>query len=206
MPGRKMTMAHGAKWAVASLIVVGVFSASACGDGDNGRPRLEASTTSSSVLTTAPGATGGSQPPLPPATRGPKTIVFDNVTFHVPTSWDIDRQGDTAFVGVLAGGVRDVMLRVERHFEGSIDTLKPGDCPREGDPPERAVSVVTVESGLRPIGNRKAEYRLWRVTCATVGTHEHRAWLLPVSKIAIYEQVHEGHPENTDVVATADVG
>lgn len=140
-----------------------------------------------------------------PATRRPKTVTFGTITFSVPADWDIDVEGDTAFVGVLAGGPDDVMLRVERNFTGSIDSLKPADCPREGDPSERAVSVDTTESGLRPVGSKKAEYRLWRVTCKTVGTREHRAWLLPTSKIAIYEQVHEGHPENVDVVTTAVV-
>src|SRR5207248_984643 len=79
-------------------------------------------------------------------------------------------------------------LRVQRNFAGSIDTLKPAGCPREGDPSEPTVTVETVESGLRPVGDRNAEYRLWRVTCATGGAHEHRVWLLPTSKIAIYEQ------------------
>jgi hypothetical protein len=194
-------------WRASSIVgLLFLFIAGACSDRDNSGPSLDTSSTSSSAMATSTGASGGSQRPASPATRGPKAILFDEVTFHAPLSWDIDREGDTAFVGVLAGGVQDVMLRVERHFEGSIDTLKPRDCPREGNPPERAVSVVTVETGFRPVGNRKAEYRLWRVTCATVGVHEHRAWLLPVSKIAIYEQVHDGHPENVDVVTMADVG
>ena len=121
----------------------------------------------------------------------------------MPENWDIDVDGDTAYVGVLAGGPDDVMLRVQGNFTSSIDSLKPTLCPREGDPPERAVAVETVESGLRPVGSRKADYRLWRVQCETVGTSDHRAWVLPRSKIAIYEQVF--HPANADVVASADV-
>ena len=95
---------------------------------------------------------------------------------------------------------RSVALQNKRQA-GSIDTLKPAGCPREGDPSEPAVSVETVESGLRPVGDRNAEYRLWRVTCATGGAHEHRVWLLPTSKIAIYEQVPDA--ADADVVASA---
>jgi hypothetical protein len=138
-----------------------------------------------------------------PATRFPKTVTFGRIVFSVPQDWGIDAQGDTAFVGVLAGGLDDVALRVQRNFSGSIDSLRPTGCPREGDPPERALSVDTVETGFRPVGDRSAEYRLWRVTCATGGAREHRAWLLPTSKIAIYEQVHDSL--SPEVVATAKV-
>jgi hypothetical protein len=190
----------------------------ACSGGDKQKPLAESPSTSASAPGSEPAATPSPNPRGAPAgvptrspapsvspTPRPKTIAFGNITFHAPADWDIDVEGDTAFVGVLAGGPDDVMLRVQRNFAGSIDSLKPAGCPREGDPPEPAVSVQTVESGLRPVGSRKAEYRLWRVTCATVRTREHRAWLLPTSKIAIVEQVHEGHPENVDVVTTAEV-
>jgi hypothetical protein len=132
-------------------------------------------------------------------------LTFGRITFYAPQDWDIYIDGDTAFGGILAGGVDDVMLRVHQNFGDPIDTLKPATCAREGDPAEPATSVETVENGLRPVGDKKAEYRKWRVQCPTVGVREHRAWVLPVSKIAIFEQVAEGHPENGDVVATAEV-
>lgn len=151
----------------------------------------------------SPPAAAPGRPGSAPAVRLPKTVTFDGIVFSVPQDWGIQLDGDTAYVGVLAGGPNDVMLRVQRNFTGSIDSLKPTDCPREGDPPEPAVSVETAERGLRPVGDRNAEYRLWRVTCSIGGVREHRAWLLPTSKIAIYEQVHD--PRNADVVSSAQV-
>ncbi|MCA1844764.1 MAG: hypothetical protein LC792_16535 [Actinobacteria bacterium] len=108
-----------------------------------------------------------------------------------------------ALVGVIAGGPGDVMLRVERRFTGSIGSLRPVDCRREGEPPAPALSVDVLEDGLRPVGGRR--FRHWRVGCPNGRAQEHRAWVLPVSQVAIYEQVADGHPENVDVVTTADV-
>jgi len=50
-----------------------------------------------------------------------------------------------------------------------------------------------------------AEFRLWKSSCPTgdVKVEEHRAWLLPLSQIAIFEQRHEAEVEA--VVATATV-
>jgi hypothetical protein len=63
-----------------------------------------------------------------------------------------------------------------------------------------------VDQGFRPIGDRTAEFRFWRSSCPSgdVKVEDHRAWLLPVSHIAIFEQRHE--PEVEGVVATAMVG
>jgi hypothetical protein len=182
--------------AVVASTVGLLVSASACRNGNNDGGTAASTTGVLSRATTSSA----------PATRGPKTITFGSVTFQAPATWGIDMQGDTAFVGLLAGASQDVMLRVERNFAGTIDSLKPTTCPREGDPAEPATAVTTVESGFRPVGSKNAEYRRWRVTCPTVGSHDHRAWLLPISKVAIYEQVSDGHPENVDVVTTAEVG
>ena len=204
-----------------SLLVAGIFLlAGACAGRGKPAPAAETSPsrpapsgTSASAgagtptPSSGPSVTGGSPAASPgrpaPALAGrlPKTVTFGKIVFSVPQDWDIHVDGDTAFVGVLAGGPDDVALRVQRNFAGSIDSLKPAGCPREGDPSEPAVSVETVESGLRPVGDRNAEYRLWRVTCATGGAREHRVWLLPTSKIAIYEQVPDA--ADADVVASA---
>jgi hypothetical protein len=133
---------------------------------------------------------------------GPKTIVFDGVTLHTPSTWDADVRGNVAYVGLLAGGPADVNLRIVRDFTASTDSLKPTTC--NDAPGEHPTSVETVESGFRPVGQRTAEFRLWRAVCAK-GPEEHRAWVLPVSRLAFYEQVHEGHPENVYVVTTAEL-
>lgn len=135
--------------------------------------------------------------------RGPKVITFQNITFYAPTTWDIQIIGDSAVVGTLAGGRQSVNLLVRTGFTGSIDTLVPTVCNEF--PVERPSSVQVSESGFRPVGERSAEFRLWTSTCPTRGLEVHRAWVLPISKIAIYEQVAEGHPENVSVVSMAEV-
>ena len=221
VPGNKRCTGRGASvWIVAGVALL----AGACGGSDRSGTPEAALSPSPAPATTAPGRSapsldpgGAGQTPVPaspgetvpaaapaPGAAGlTKTVAFGSITFYVPQEWNIDVDGDTAYVGVLAGGPEDVMLRVQRNFSGPIDALKPSSCPRQGDAPERADSVVTADQGLRPVGDRKAEYRLWKVTCPTGGVKEHRAWLLPTSKIAIYEQVYD--PRNAAVVANARV-
>ena len=64
-------------------------------------------------------------------------------------------------------------------------------------------SVAVVESSSQLVGSQGAEFRRWRVTCPDGRAEEHRAWVLPVSKVAIYEQRFD--PANAGVVATAEI-
>jgi hypothetical protein len=139
----------------------------------------------------------------PPATRGPKTITFGPITFHVPSNWDILSQGSRtmAFIGPLAGGPGGLNLRVMTNYTGTVDALQPTECLEY--PIEKPTSVELLESGFARVGSLTAEYRRWRFTCLIHGVEEHRVWLLPVSHIAIVEQRHA--PEVADVVATAEV-
>ena len=167
--------------------------------GDNG-----ISTTGSPLVCTA--IAGGNELRWRPMVfPGPKVITFQNITFYAPTNWSIQigGNGNAAVVGVLAGGLGDVNLRVITNFTDSIDALVPTVCNEF--PVERPSSVEVTESGFRPVGERVAEFRLWTSTCPTRGLEVHRAWLLPASRIAIYEQKAEGHPENVGVVTTAEV-
>lgn len=176
----------------------GVTDGAACSHaGENGL-----SNTGSPLVCTA--IAGGNELRWRPmAFPGPKVITFQNITFYAPTTWDIQITGDSAVVGVLAGGRGDVNLLVRTGFTGSIDTLVPTGCNEF--PVERPSSVDVTESGFRPVGDRSAEFRLWTSNCPTRGLEVHRAWVLPTSRIAIYEQVAEGHPENVSVVTTAEV-
>ena len=194
------------------LIAGAALLAGACAGADKGAARRAGASpspppASASAVPTPPPTAAAPAPQGPargapaPAVGLPKTVTFGRITFSVPEDWDIYVDGDTAYVGVLAGGSDDATLRVERNATGSIDSLKPSSCPREGDPAEPAVSVETAERGLSPVGDRNAEYRLWRVTCPGGVKREHRVWLLPTSKIVIYEQVHD--PRSADVVRSA---
>jgi hypothetical protein len=84
-----------------------------------------------------------------------------------------------------------------------MDSLVPKTCL--GAPPTPPARVDLVDQGFRPVGDRVAEFRLWKSSCPTgdVKVEEHRAWLLPISQIAIFEQRHEAVVEA--VVATATV-
>jgi len=174
----------------------------ACGDpgGDDAAPRRTTSTPSAASTSVSPES---SIPPTgPPATRGPRTITFGPITFHVPSAWDIDvRQPDTAYVGVLAGGPADVFLRVMTNYTGTVDALQPTDCLGE---PTTPASTELLESGFAAVGGRTAEYRRWRLSCpeGDLEVEDLRVWLLPISHIAIVEQ--RPAPEVADVVTTAE--
>ena len=151
---------------------------------------------------TTPATTSTSTPG--PTTTLPKTIKVANITFHTPSSWDSTGAVPTFYVGILAGGKGDVTLRVQTGFAGTIDSLKPTTCL--GAPPSTPASVDLADTGFKVVGDRTAEYRFWKSSCPNgdVKVEEHRAWLLPTSQIAIFEQRHEAQVE--DVVATAHVG
>lgn len=126
------------------------------------------------------------------------------ITFHVPPSWGLDGGPPTAYVGILAGGRGDVTLRVQTGFVGSIDSLAPKTCL--GAPPTAPTRVDLVDQGFKPFGDRTAEFRFWKSSCPSgdVKVEEHRAWVLPTSQIAVFEQRHEAEVEV--VVATAMLG
>ncbi len=163
----------------------------------------------------APPTIGISTPPTtgaPPPTTAPpfpKTITVGAITFHVPLSWGVIGGGDAAkpriaFIGRLAGGAGDQHLRVQTGFTGTVDSLVPKTCL--GHPSEAPERVELVESGFKPVGERTAQFRFWRAACPNGdgdNPEEHRAWLLPDSQIAIFEQRHA--PEVETVVATAHV-
>jgi hypothetical protein len=112
---------------------------------------------------------------------------------------DRESPATRGWIGYPAGGSLDLPLRFDVAFEGTIDDLKPPTeegCYHHGDPPYPAASVedITAQTGdgmgFRKMGDRTAEYRMWRSNCPNDGTPQqiHQAWLLPDSNIAIYEQ------------------
>ena len=181
---------------------LGFITMLACGSSSTDNPAAPGPSTLSSIASPAasPSSTTG---PGPPATRGPKAIVFGPITFHAPSNWDIyiGEPATTAYIGVLAGGPPDVEIRVMTDYRGTVDALQPTDCLEH--PSEKPNDVQLVDSGFAPVGSLSAEYRIWRFSCPKNRTEEHRVWLLPVSHIAIVEQNHA--PEVLDVVRTAEV-
>ncbi len=198
-PWQMRTMGAKAGWAtVGAALVLG-----ACSSG--GGPQATPATSTVPVASTAPATPGVTTTPttgfLITTKTFAKLIRVGTITFHAPESWDIAGGPPTAYVGVLAGGRGDIALRVQTGFTGPIDSLAPTTCL--GAPPSAPASVDLVEQGFRPVGDRTAEFRFWRSSCPNgdLKVEEHRAWLLPVSQIAIFEQHHL--PEVEAVVESA---
>ncbi len=124
--------------------------------------------------------------------NGRKAIRYQNVIFSIPVDWRLRIAGGPAGIGQL-----EPSLIVHRS-PGPIDDHPPTGC-RNG----QAGSTQLVESGFAPVGDRTAEFRRWRITCADGSTEERRRWLLPQSQVLIDEHFHD--PENLTVVSSAHV-
>lgn len=154
---------------------------------------------------TAPEATNPTAPdtPNPPAASGlAQRVSFAQVEMDLPENWGVDAYGNSAVVGILAGGNCDIPLRVEIHYEQDVESLVPTCCPQHA-PHVPVTAVRTLESGLQPVGDKTAQFRRFAANCADL-TIERRAWLLPDAKVAIVEQ--EPSPEIDLVVRQMDVG
>ena len=136
-----------------------------------------------------------------------KDVVFENVTFHVPPSWDIAVDGATALIGKLPGGERDAKLTVTKNFTKTVDDLAPRpDCSVGGTPPIVKGEVAVIDSGIRQLDGATADYREFVVRCPGLQAYPHRAWVLADSNIAIYENRESPDVDEVDhVVANATV-
>jgi hypothetical protein len=133
-------------------------------------------------------------------------VVWENVTFTVPADWK-----SNATPGNFAAGPRLYDFRGYAlgrlngisGFDGSIDDLAPKACLRNDNSgnPLAPTGVSLAETGFAPMGDRTAQFRRWVATCPS-GTEEHRAWVLPISRIALYETCHD---DNTVTVAQSAV-
>ena len=144
--------------------------------------------------------------PSPPATRGPNTITRNNLTVHAPSGWIAE--GSLNYFGFgpvpRPPGTALIALEALFGFSDTVDSLKPVACEAQpGINTPLPISVTVVESGFRPVGDRTADYRNWSVICPNGPPEEHRAWLLPQSKIALYERCRMDGL--SDVVATAEI-
>src|SRR5205807_1843628 len=148
-----------------------------------------ASSTSSSTSTVP--TTTTTIPTSTSAARGTTTIAYNGLVFHAPSGWGVNARNETAYIGVLNPALDTINLRVTTGFTRPVDSLQPVPC--------NGGSVAVVESSPQLVGSKAAEFRRWRVTCPDGRAEEHRAWVLPVSEVAIYEQRFD--PTNADVVA-----
>ena len=95
---------------------------------------------------TAPEAAGPTAPDAanPPAASGlTQRVSFAHIEMDLPKNWGVYASGNSAVVGILAGGTCDIPLRVEIHYEQDVESLVPTCCPQHAPP-------VTVTSVRRP--------------------------------------------------------
>ncbi len=156
------------------------------------------SPTSASAPTLAPSASSTTPPTVP---NGRK-VTWENVTLTVPADWKTNLSPGNFAAGPRIYDFRGYSLaRLNgiSGFDGSIDDLKPAACLRTDNTSNPLVptAVTLVETGFAPVGDRTAQFRRWTATCPA-GMEEHRAWVLPISRIALYEMCHDG---NTVTVA-----
>lgn len=96
---------------------------------------------------------------------------------------------------------------------GFAHAKEPAPCPvRTADPGTGADVVVAgsvgkrpIDTGLRNVGNHKANYDQWFARCR--GSHftfTPRAWFLPTSRVVILDVL--GHPETEDILASFRFG
>lgn len=104
---------------------------------------LAGCTTPEATNPTAPDATN------PPAASGlAQRVSFAQVEMDLPENWGVYASGNSAVVGILAGGNCDIPLRVEIHYVQDVESRMPTCCPQHA-PPVAVTSVRTIESGLR---------------------------------------------------------
>jgi hypothetical protein len=123
------------------------------------------------------------------------TITYNGLVFHAPNGWGVNARDRTAYIGVLSAALDTINLRVTTGFSAPIDSLQPVPC--------NGGAVAVVEAGSQLVGSMAAEFRRWRVSCPNGRVEEHRGWVLPVSKVAIYEQRFDA--ATAGVVATAEI-
>jgi hypothetical protein len=181
------------------------------GCGDSG-PKVAAPSTQPSLPPTSAAPAGSSTSAATtnqtssPATRGPVTITKNNLTVHAPTGWVAEGSLNYFGFGPVPRPPGTALVAIEAlfGFTDSIDSLKPSACEAQtGNDRPTPTAVTVTETGFRPVGDRSAEYRNWSVSCPNGSSEGHRAWLLPQSRIALYERCRMD--ANTAVVTTAEV-
>ena len=162
----------------------------------------------SATPTTTTTATTASHPKYPGGP--PTTVIVPNPEFtggveilratvpHWAVLEDSEFPATRGVIGYPAGGPLDLPLRFDVAFKGTIEDLKTPietGCYHHGDAPYPATGIedITAQTGdgtgFAKMGDRTAEYRVWRAVCPNESEPQiHQSWLLPGSDIAIYEQ------------------
>jgi hypothetical protein len=154
-------------------------------------------------------------------------VTVAGLSFEIPADWHLVRQGgDQACAQpVHSGGLPTVFgcagVAVKSgHILGSEQRPYQADqnggwytaldvqpCPVHPELPGGAFNGIgfgagsrPVETGLRPVGDRKAAYDRWQARCDSGYTFSPQGWYLPVSRVLFLDYV--GHPETARILGS----
>ncbi|WP_055585358.1 hypothetical protein [Peterkaempfera griseoplana] len=188
-------------------------------------PAAEPSSTGSAATATAAptASTGATQAAGRPWHR----VALAGVSFEIPPTWHLITYGtDQACAQPVnsAGlpsvfGCAGIAVKTGR-IRGSEQRLYTADqnggwytatdvqpCPVDGAPPGGDFNGIRfgagsrpVETGLRPVGNRKADYDRWQAGCDSGYRFSPQGWYLPLSHVLFLDYI--GHPETARLLAS----
>ncbi|WP_432155442.1 hypothetical protein [Streptomyces sp. bgisy153] len=154
-------------------------------------------------------------------------VTFARLSFETPPGWTLTRSGEhgaclqpvsraglpkvfgCAGIAVLTGSIpgNELSPYEARQPGGWYAATDVQPCPVGGLRADGSLNGITggsssppVESGLRPVGDRKAAYDRWTATCASGYRFSPQAWYLPVSRVLFLD--YTGHPETGRVLGS----
>ncbi|MFI2430290.1 hypothetical protein [Streptomyces sp. NPDC018693] len=171
-----------------------------------------------------PSAAKTTSPPTPTRPAWPR-VTFARLSFEIPPGWELTRSGEydacvqpVGRAGLpMTFGCTGIAIRTGTILgnEGRpYEARQPGGWYHASDaqpcPAGRTLadgsfnyinsgsSAPPVESGLRPVGDRKAAYDRWTATCTSGYRFSPQAWHLPVSRVLFLD--YTGHAETGRVL------
>ncbi|MFE3197232.1 serine/threonine protein kinase [Embleya sp. NPDC059237] len=162
------------------------------------------------TATVVPPTAGTRATAAPPNSGGETRHSLQGITFAVPAGWTVEQGADgpnvvcvlppTALLGRPNDGcaVDGVEIRLPDppgdewgralDLESGSGWVWQGDAWCRGTIPHGSAlttSSAIVERGLRPVGNKSADYRRWTAGCDNGSSYHPRVWWLPVTKLSI---------------------
>ncbi|MFF4866103.1 hypothetical protein ACFY3J_31180 [Streptomyces sp. NPDC001231] len=151
-------------------------------------------------------------------------VTFARLTFEIPPGWTLTKYGSDACVqpayraglattfgcagiAIKSGSIAGNELRLyeARQPGGWYAATDVQPCPVRPTLADGSFNGITsgtssppIESGLRPVGSRKAAYDRWTAACASGYRFSPQAWHLPVSRVLFLD--YTGHAETARVL------
>ncbi|MFF9126413.1 hypothetical protein ACF09J_24445 [Streptomyces sp. NPDC014889] len=151
-------------------------------------------------------------------------VSFAGLTFEIPPGWTLTKHGSDACVqpvqraglpttfgcagiAVKSGSIAGNELRPyeARQSGGWYAATDVQPCPVRPTLADGSFNGITsgtssppAESGLHPVGSRRAAYDRWTAACANGYSFSPQAWHLPVSRVLFLD--YTGHAETARVL------